>query len=79
MSDLDMTYPEYFNPAPNSFGFDLYEHWETTGPDEYSLLNIAATPLAFDRMKPGDWYLKRRWAPAGEPSVYNRARLGGEA
>ena len=68
------TYPEHFNPSPDSAGFDLYEHWETIGPDEYALLAVAATPLAFDALQPGDWYLKRRWAPAGEPVVYNRAR-----
>lgn len=79
MSDPTMAYPEHFNPSPDSIGFDLYEHWQMIGEDEYFMLSVAATPLAFDRLEPGDWILKRRWAPAGEPTVYNRARLGGEA
>lgn len=70
-----LMYPEHFNPSPDSTGFDLYEHWETTGPDEYNLLAVAATPVAFGPLKPGDWFLRRRWAPVGEPTVYNRARL----
>ena len=72
--DADLTYPEHFNPCPDSIGFTLFEHWETTGPDEYSLLSIASTPIDMG-LKPGDWIVRRRWAPAAEPRLYNRARL----
>ena len=44
----DLAYPEHFNPCPDSSGFVLFEHWETTGPDEYHLLNIAATLCGYD-------------------------------
>lgn len=74
MTTDDPTYPEHFNPCPDSYGADLFEHWETTAPDEYSLLSIAATPVGMT-LRPGDWILRRRWAPASEPTTYNRARL----
>ena len=72
----DLAHPEHFNPCPDSSGFVLFEHWETTGPDEYHLLNIAATPLDMT-LAPGDWIIRRRWAPGAEPTLYSRARLRG--
>ena len=74
MPDI-LTYPEHFNPSPDSIGFVLYEHWEEPIPHsgEYHLLAVVSTPHDID-LKPGDWILKRRWAPAAEPTFYNRAR-----
>ena len=74
MNTYTLTYPEHFNPAPDSAGFDLFEHWETTGPDEYGLLLVSSSPIGM-RLQPGDWILRRRWAPASEPATYNHARL----
>jgi len=57
------------NPCPGSVGFMMFEHWE----GEY-LLSVASVPDGM-RLEPGDVIIKRTWAPAGEPIVYNEARL----
>ena len=69
------TYPEHFNPCLDSTGMHLYEHWEEPipGSGEYNLLAVAATPHGMS-LEPGDWILQRRWAPASEPELINRAR-----
>lgn len=75
MTDLTpLTYPEHFNPCPDSQGMVLYEHWEEPipGSEEYALLAVAATPVDF-ALSPGDWVIARRWGPASEPNLYNRA------
>lgn len=51
-------------------GMELFEHWEASG----NLLLVASTPQGM-RLEPGDTIVRRRWAAAGEPEVYNRARL----
>jgi hypothetical protein len=69
------TYPEHFNPTPDSQGYVLFEHWEEPipGSEEYNLLAVVSTPADLE-LDPGDWVLKRRWAPAAEPTIHNRAR-----
>jgi hypothetical protein len=59
------------NPSPDSTGLEMFEHWEKTDRGYY-LLDVSSSGPAIP-MKPGDIILTRTWAPAGEPSLYNRA------
>ena len=66
--------PEYFNPCPDSTGLDLIELWETQAENDFYLIGINSTPYMFGALEEGDFILKRRWAPAGFPTVYNQAK-----
>ena len=66
--------PEYFNPCPHSTGLDLFEHWETQAENDFYLIGINSTPYMFGALEEGDFILKRRWAPAGLPTVYNQVK-----
>ena len=60
------------NPVPDSQGFMLFEHWETSGT-EPTLLSIASIPSDMV-LQPGDVIVMRTWAPASAPTIYNSAR-----
>jgi len=49
-------------------GIELFEHWEGD-----SLLLISSTTYGME-LKPGDTIIRRRWAAAGEPKIYNSAK-----
>lgn len=52
-------------------GFVLFEHWENNGK---SLLVVTSDRTSIGPLEPGDTIVKRRWAAAGEPEVFNEAR-----
>lgn len=57
-------------PTPTAVGFDLYEHWATVRPGRYRLLKITSSADEVLRSSGrGDWILKRRYTPTGEPTV----------
>ena len=60
------------NPVPDSQGFMLFEHWETSGT-EPTLLSIASIPSDM-MLQPGDVIVMRTWAPASAPTIYDSAR-----
>lgn len=62
----------HHNPAPDSTGVTLYEHWEQDGK-VMSLLWVSSSPVGM-KLKAGDIILCRSWAPSGEPTIYNHAR-----
>lgn len=61
-----------YNPTPQSTGMDMYEHWERDG-GRMALLTVSSTPVGME-LRPGDVILRRRWGPASEPEMYNRAK-----
>ena len=65
--------PERFNPCPESTGVELFELWEVCADGSQFLVAIAGTASDW-RVRPGDTIVRRRWAPASEPTLYNSAR-----
>ena len=59
-----------FDAGFGGLGFTLFEHWEDGGK---SLLAVTSTPAELDALEPGDVIVKRTWAAAGAPMVYNHA------
>ena len=59
-----------FDAGFDGEGLTLYEHWEDGGK---SLLAVTSTPAGLDALEPGDVIVKRTWAAAGEPVIYNQA------
>ena len=59
-----------FDAGFDGLGFTLFEHWEDGGK---TLLAVASTPAELDALEPGDVIVKRTWAAAGEPVIYNQA------
>lgn len=64
--------PERFNPAADSSGVDLFEHWEEDRDGKPYLLAVVSDPSSLE-LQAGDWILRRRWAPAAIPTLHNRA------
>ena len=62
-----------FNPCPDSTGLDLFELWESLASGDHFLVAIAGSPADW-MLKPGDTIVRRRWAPASSPAIYNEAR-----
>ncbi|AMS02628.1 hypothetical protein BJD55_gp138 [Gordonia phage Yvonnetastic] len=62
-----------FNPCPLSDGFTLYEHWNVTELGPFLVL-ITSSPYDIGALEEGDFILKRQYAPAGAPEVYNCVR-----
>ena len=59
-----------FDAGLGGQGLVLFEHWEDGGK---TLLAVASTPAELDALEPGDVIVKRTWAAAGEPVIYNQA------
>ena len=59
-----------FDAGFDGQGFTLFEHWEDGGK---SLLVVTSNPAGLDALEPGDVIVKRTWAAAGEPVIYNQA------
>lgn len=68
-----MSISEIFNPAPNSQGLVLFEHWEQDSKGRASLLYVSSTPPV--TLDPGDVVTCRTWAPAGAPDIYAGSRV----
>ena len=49
-------------------GIELFEHW-----DGKHLLLVSSTTYGME-LEPGDTIVRRIWAAAGEPKVYNSAK-----
>lgn len=62
-----------FDIGNEGLGFELLEHWENEGRD---LLLVTSDYTAVGALKPGDTIVRRTWAAAGAPHVYNEARPG---
>ena len=62
-----------FNPCPDSTGLDLFELWESLASGGHFLVAVAGSPADWV-LKPGDTIVRRRWAPASSPAIYNEAR-----
>lgn len=58
-----------FDAGFDGEGFTLFEHWEDGGK---SLLMVTSDRTSLPPMEPGDTIVKRTWAAAGEPEIYNR-------
>lgn len=71
MTERTMVALTRFSPCPDSTGEVLFEHWENA-LGRPSLLLVASSPDEM-RLQPGDVILRRVWAPAGRPEVYNEA------
>lgn len=63
-----------FNPTPTSEGWDLFEHWQIGQDGRPWLMLVTSSPYDVGALDPGDFILRRRWAPAGSPEVVNHAR-----
>lgn len=62
-----------FDPVEdNGHTVALYEHWEHVSGDEYYLMQVVSSPYKI-KMTAGDKIIRRRWAPAGFPEIYNEA------
>ena len=64
--------PEQFNPCPESTGVDLFELWEPCADGSRFLVSVSGSPSW--PLRPGDTIVRRRWAPASDPSLWNEAR-----
>lgn len=62
-----------FNPCPDSAGLDLFELWESLASGDHFLVAISGSPADWT-LRPGDTIVRRRWAPASSPAIYNEAR-----
>lgn len=58
-----------FDAGFDGQGFALFEHWENDGRD---LLLVTSNFTAIGKLKPGDAIVKRTWAAAGKPVIYNQ-------
>lgn len=59
-----------FDAGFDGQGFTLFEHWADDGK---SLLMVTSNPAALDALEAGGVIVKRTWAAAGEPVIYNQA------
>ena len=65
--------PEQFNPCPESTGMQLFELWESFDDGSRFLVSISGTAAAW-KLRPGDTVVRRQWAPASDPVLWNEAR-----
>ena len=58
-----------FDAGFDGEGLTLFEHWTEGG----LLLVVTSSTAALAALEPGEVIVKRTWAAAGKPVVYNRA------
>lgn len=64
-----MTMGHKFDAGFDGEGLTMFEHWTDGG----LLLVVTSNPAALDPLEPGDVIVKRTWAAAGKPVIYNQA------
>lgn len=60
-----------FDAGFDGQGFALFEHWKDGGE---SLLMVTSDRTSLPPLDPGDIIVKRTWAAAGEPEIYNQTK-----